>query len=536
MSSKQYHFIIVGAGSAGCVLANRLTADGKHKVLLIEAGGSDKSLFVKMPSALSYPMNSKRFNWDFESQSEPFLNNRKLHCPRGKGLGGSSSINGMVYVRGNAKDFDEWETHGAKGWSYEKCLPYFKRMENWEGEASQFRGGLGPVTVNRGNNMTLNPLYKAFIQAGIQAGYPENPDYNGAKQVGFGPMQMNVDKGIRASSAKAYLDPARSRSNLTVIKHAHVKRVLFEGRAAVGVEYEKRGKTYKVDADNEIILSAGSIGSPQLLQLSGIGAAPHLKSLGIEVIANLPGVGQNLQDHLEVYFQYKCLQPITLNGKLDILSKAMIGAQWLFFRTGLGTTNHFESCAFIRSDPGRKWPDIQYHFLPAAIRYDGKAPFKGHGYQVHVGPNKPKSRGSVLIKSRNSYDKPDILFNYLQHEDDVKDWRNVIKLTRNILQQDALTPFRGEEIQPGKNVASDSEIDAWVRQNVESAYHPSCTCKIGADNDKLAVLDSLCRVRGVEGLRVVDSSVFPTITNGNLNAPTMMVAEKAADLILEAHH
>jgi len=535
MSNTEYDFVIIGAGSAGCVLANRLSQNTQYQVLLIEAGGSDISLFVKMPSALSYPMNTKRFNWDYETQKEPSLDNRILHCPRGRGLGGSSSINGMVFVRGNAKDFDEWEEHGAKGWKYEDCLPYFKRMENWEGEKSQFRGSLGPVKVNRGNNMRLNPLYQAFVDAGVEAGYPQNADYNGARQEGFGPMQMNVDNGIRASTAKAYLKPALSRSNLTVIKKAHVERIVFEGIRAVAVEYTKNGRSNWVNAANEIILSAGSIGSPQLLQVSGIGKANHLKSLGIDVVANLPGVGENLQDHLEVYFQYKCLQPITLNGRLDLFNKGLIGAEWLFLRRGLGATNHFESCAFIRSDSNKKWPDIQYHFLPAAMRYDGKAPFKGDGYQVHVGPNKPKSRGSVTIVSPRSQDKPKIQFNYLQHEDDVADWRKVIKLTRNIMQQDALMPYRGEEIQPSLNVKSDDEIDAWVRQNVESAYHPSCTCKMGSKEDPMVVLDSSCRVIGVEGLRVVDSSIFPTITNGNLNAPTMMVAEKASEIILQAY-
>ncbi len=526
---QTFDYIIVGAGSAGCVLANRLSENPKHKVLLLETGGSDKSIFIKMPTALSIPMNTDKYAWQFNTEKEPYLNNREMHCPRGKVLGGSSSINGMVYVRGHAKDFDEWEAHGVEGWNYQACLPYFQKAETWYKGNDAYRGGNGELGVNNGNEMK-NPLYTAFIKAGEQAGYDITSDYNGKQQEGFGPMHMTVKDGVRSSASREYLDPVKSRKNLTIVTGALVTKVVLEDKVAKGVEYVVNGKTETAATSNEVILSAGSIGSPHILQLSGIGDKDILEKAGIEVKHHLPGVGQNLQDHLEFYFQYKCKQPITLNRKLGLISKGLIGARWLLNRSGLGATNHFESCAFIRSKADVEWPDIQYHFLPAAIRYDGKSAFDGDGFQVHVGHNKPKSRGSVTIQSADPTVPPKILFNYLQHQDDIEGFRACVRLTREIIAQSAFDDFRDGEIQPGEHIQTDEEIDAFVREAVESAYHPSCSCKMGEDD--MAVVDSKTNVHGIEGLRVVDSSIFPTIPNGNLNAPTIMVAEKAADIIL----
>ena len=525
-----YDYIVVGAGSAGCVIANRLSEDPNKTVLLLEAGGSDKSIFVRMPTALSIPMNMDKFNWGFKSRPESHLDGRSLDCPRGRVLGGSSSINGMVYVRGHACDFDEWQNQGATGWGYDNCLPYFRKSETWIGGEDRYRGGDGPIGTCNGNGMQ-NPLYRAFIEAGREAGYPVTEDYNGYQQEGFGAMHMTVRDGVRCSTSLAYLDPVRSRRNLHVKTGVLVDRILFDGRRASGVRYTSAGKTEHADAGAEVIVCAGSIGSPLLLQRSGLGPGDVLQQAGINVVRDLPGVGENLQDHLEVYFQYRCTQPITLNARLGLFSKFLIGTRWIMNKSGLGSTNHFESCAFIRSRPGIRWPDIQFHFLPAAMRYDGGAAFDGHGFQVHVGPNKPTSRGTVRVTGAAIDAEPDIRFNYLSTDQDRDDWRTCLKLTREILGQPALDPYRGEEIQPAIDLGDAESTDEWVRQNVESAYHPSCTCKIGREDDPLAVLDPECRVRGIDGLRVADSSIFPVITNGNLNAPTIMAAEKAADII-----
>lgn len=522
-------FVIVGSGSAGAALAYRLSEDGRNTVIVVEHGGSDFGPLIQMPSAFSIPMNMSRYDWGFRSEPEPHLGGRVLATPRGKVIGGSSSINGMVYVRGHARDFDHWAETGATGWSFADVLPYFKRMEDAGAGEDGWRGIGGPLHVQRGERR--NPLYAAFIEAGRQAGFELTADYNGSKQEGFGPMEQTIRHGRRWSTANAYLRPALKRPNVSLVKGL-AQRVVFEGRRAAGVEIEARGAVQTIAARREVVLAASSINSPKILMLSGIGPAAHLRSAGIEVIADRPGVGQNLQDHLELYIQQESTQPITLNAVLGPLAKALIGAEWLLFRTGLGATNHFEAAAFVRSAAGVDYPDIQYHFLPGAIRYDGKVAAPGHGFQAHVGPMRSKSRGSVSLRSGDPGAAPVIRFNYMSHPDDWSDFRRCIRLTREIFAQPAFDPFRGREISPGASVQSDEELDDFIRQHAESAYHPCGTCRMGGRDDPASVVDPECRVIGVEGLRVADSSIFPRVTNGNLNAPSIMTGEKAADHIL----
>ncbi|MEP2639631.1 choline dehydrogenase [Roseobacter sp.] len=528
----QADFVIVGAGSAGCAMAYRLSAAGAS-VIVIEHGGTDAGPFIQMPAALSYPMNMKRYDWGYTSELEPHLNNRRLACPRGKVIGGSSSINGMVYVRGHAKDFDHWADQGADGWSYADVLPYYKRMETWHdgghGGDTAWRGTDGPMHVSRGPRK--NPLYHAFVDAGRQAGYETTDDYNGYQQEGFGPMEQTVWKGRRWSAANAYLRPAIATGRCTVVNGLAERVVIEEGRAT-GVQIRQGDRTQVISATREVVLAASSINSPKLLMLSGIGPAAHLAEHGIDVVADRPGVGQNLQDHLEVYFQMAASQPVTLYRHWNVLSKAVIGAQWLLFKRGFGASNQFESAGFIRSRAGVEYPDVQFHFLPLAVRYDGKVAAEGHGFQAHVGPMRSPSRGAVTLASADAAAAPRIAFNYMSTDQDWADFRACLRLTREIFGQDAFKPFVKHEIQPGAALQSDDDLNGFIAEHAESAYHPCGTCRMGRADDATAVVDPQARVIGVDGLRVADSSVFPRITNGNLNAPSILVGEKVSDHLL----
>lgn len=534
MSAQQYDFVIVGGGSAGSALANRLSADPSTRVLVLEAGRPDFrwDVFIHMPAALTFPIGSRFYDWGYESEPEPYMHGRRIYHARGKVLGGSSSINGMIFQRGNPMDYERWAADpGMKNWDYAHCLPYFRRMENClaADDDDVWRGHDGPLVLERGP--ASSPLFGAFFQAVQQAGYRLTDDVNGYRQEGFAPFDRNIRSGRRLSAARAYLHPVMNRPNLKVVTRAFVTKIVFAGRRAVGVDFSLRGGPVRRVRAGEVILCGGAINTPQLLQLSGLGNAAELEALGVDVVHHLPGVGENLQDHLEVYVQYGCKRPVSMQPYLKWRHRPWIGAQWLFLRSGPAATNHFEAGGFVRSNDDVDYPNLMFHFLPIAVRYDGSSPSGGHGYQVHVGPMYSDARGTVKIKSRDPRVHPALRFNYLSTEQDRREWVEAIRISRNILNQPAFDEYNAGELSPGLSVQSDEEILDWVARDGETALHPSCTAKMGVDDMSVVDPESM-RVHGVEGLRVVDASVMPYVTNGNIYAPVMMVAEKAADLIL----
>jgi choline dehydrogenase len=531
----RYDFVIVGGGSAGSALGNRLSSDPSNRVLVLEAGRPDYiwDVFIHMPAALAFPIGSKHYDWKYESEPEPHMNGRRVYHARGKVLGGSSSINGMIFQRGNPLDYERWASDpGMETWDYGHCLPYFKRMERClaADRDDAFRGHAGPLVLERGP--ATSPLFGAFFEAVQQAGYQLTDDVNGFRQEGFAPFDRNVHKGRRLSAARAYLHPVSSRPNLDIETRAFVTKILFDGTRAVGVEYvQGRNGSPKRAMGGDVVLCGGAINTPQLLQLSGVGNAAEVEALGIPVVADVPGVGEHLQDHLEVYVQYACTQPVSIAPGMKMWRRPFIGAQWLFLRSGLGATNHFEAGGFVRSNDDVDYPNLMFHFLPIAIRYDGSAPAGDHGYQVHIGPMYSDARGSVKLRSADPREHPALRFNYLSTNQDRREWVEAIRVARSILNQPAFDPFNGGETSPGPSVETDEEILAWVASDGETALHPSCTARMGVDD--LSVTDPITmNVHGLDGLRVVDASVMPYVTNGNIYAPVMMIAEKAADLIL----